>query len=65
MELLFQRLIQAFDLKECKVKGKTKNGVFILASVWVYQICFLKNYRENKPLAIIKEQIENARWRLK
>lgn len=65
IELLFQRLIQAFDLKECKVKGKAKNGAFVITSIWVSQIYFLKNYRENKPLANIKEQIEKARWRLK
>lgn len=65
IELLFQRIMQAFDLKECPVKGKAKNGAFVLASVWLYQICFLKNYRENKPLADVKEQIEKARWRIK
>ena len=65
MELLFQRIIQAFDLKKCCVKGKGKNGTFILASVWVYQICWLKNYRAQKNPAIVKEQIENARLRLK
>lgn len=65
IELLFQRIIQAFDLKECPVKGKAKNGAFVLASVWLYQICFLKNHRENKPLADVKEQIEKARWRIK
>jgi len=65
IELLFQRIIQAFDLKMCKVKGKAKNGAFVLASVWTYQICFLENYRENKPLANIKEQIDKARWRIK
>lgn len=65
VELLFQRIMQAFDLKECPVKGKAKNGAFVLASVWLYQICFLKNYRENKPLADVKEQIEKARWRIK
>jgi len=65
IELLFQRLIQTFDLKECPVKGKAKNGAFVLASVWLYQICFLKNYRENRPLADVKEQIEKARWRIK
>jgi hypothetical protein len=65
VELLFQRIIQAFDIKECPVKGKAKNGAFVLASVWLYQICFLKNHRENKPLADVKEQIEKARWRIK
>ncbi len=65
IELLFQRIMQAFDLRECPVKGKAKNGAFVLASVWLYQICYLKNYRENKPLADVKEQIEKARWRIK
>ncbi len=65
IELLFQRLIQAFDLKECKVKGKAKNGVFVLASVWAYQICWLDNYRKKKNPADVKEHIENARFRLK
>jgi len=65
IELLFQRIIQAFDLKTCQVKGKAKNGVFVIASVWVYQILFLNNYRNKKPLADVKEQIENARFRLK
>lgn len=65
VELLFQRIMQAFDLRVCPVKGKAKNGAFILASVWLYQICFLKNYEENKPLADVKEQIEKAQWRIK
>ncbi len=65
IELLFQRIIQAFDLKTCQVKGKAKNGAFILASVWTYQICFLKNHKENKPLVYVKEQIDKARWRIK
>ena len=65
VELLFQRIIQAFDLKQCPVKGKAKNGAFVLASIWLYQICFLKKHRENKPLADVKEQIEKARWRIK
>jgi hypothetical protein len=65
IELLFQRIIQAFDLKKCKVKGLHKNGAFVLATVWVYQICFMQNYKNQKPLAVIKEQIEKARWRIK
>jgi hypothetical protein len=65
IELLFQRVIQAFDLKECKVTGEAKNGAFVLASVWVYQICWLNNYRKKKNPANVKEQIENARFRLK
>jgi hypothetical protein len=64
IELLFQRLIQAADLKECRVKGEGRNGAFVLASVWLYQICFLGNYREGKVLAIIKELLEGARWRI-
>ena len=65
IELLFQRIIQAFELKDCPVKGLARNGAFVLATVWVYQICFLINYRERKPLAIIKERIEKARWRIR
>ncbi len=65
IELLFERIMQTFDLRTCPVKGKAKNGTFVLASVWLYQICYLKNYRENKPLANVKEQIEKARWRIK
>lgn len=65
IELLFQRIMQAFDLKECKVMGEGKNGAFVLASVWGYQICWLKNYRRKKNPALVKEQIENARFRLK
>lgn len=64
IELLFQRLIQAADLKECQVKGAGRNGAFVLASVWLYQICFLADYRAGKPLAQIKEHLEEARWRL-
>ena len=65
IELLFQRLIQAFDLKACQVLGQAKNGAFVLASVWAYQLCWLHNYRQQKNPALIKEQIENARFRLR
>ena len=65
IELLFQRIIQAFDLKKCQVKGKGKNGAFILASVWTYQVCWLNNYRRKKNPADVKEHIENARLRIK
>ena len=51
LELLFQRLIPSADLKECQVKGEGRNGAFVLASVWLDQICYLANYREGKPLA--------------
>lgn len=64
-ELLFQRLIQATELKECQVKGEGRNGAFVLANVWLYQICFLTDYREGKPLAHIKEQLDCARWRIR
>jgi hypothetical protein len=64
-ELLFQRISQAADLKRCPVKGRGRNGAFILASVWLYQVCFLDDYRANKPLARIKHHLEGARWRLK
>jgi len=64
IELLFQRIIQATDLKSCQVKGAGKNGAFVLASVWLYQLVFLMNFRQNKPLSVIKEQVESARWRI-
>ena len=64
IELLFQRIIQAADLKECRVKGEGRNGAFVLASVWLYQICFLADYREGKPLAHIKDHLDCARWRI-
>src|SRR5207253_2266715 len=50
IEMLFQRVIQACDLKSCHVKGLFLNGAFVIASVWIYQIIFLSNYREGKPL---------------
>jgi len=58
-------VIQAVDLEECKVKGEAKNGAFVLASVWAYQIWWLNNYRKKKNPAAVKEHIENARFRLK
>ncbi len=64
IELLFQRIIQVADLKECRVKGEGRNGAFVLANVWLYQICFLTNYRDGKPLACIKDQLDCARWRI-
>jgi hypothetical protein len=64
IELLFQRIIQAMGLKECQVKGEGRNGAFVLASVWLYQICYLTNYREGKPLACIKDHLDCARWRI-
>jgi len=64
IELLFQRIIQASDLKKCQVKGNGKNGAFVLASVWLYQIIFLTNHRQRKSLANVKEQVDLARWRV-
>ena len=64
IELLFQRVTQAADLKECKVKGEGRNGAFVLASVWLYQICFLADYCEGKPIAHVKDHLDCARWRI-
>lgn len=64
IELLFQRVIQATDIKKCKVKGLGKNGAFVLASVWLYQLIFWCNHQASKPLTIIKEQVDLARWRV-
>ncbi len=64
IELLFQRIIQASGLKECPVKGRGRNGAFALASVWLYQVCCLVNYRSGKPVAEIKDQVDCARWRI-
>jgi hypothetical protein len=64
IELLFQRVIQVSDVKECKVKGLGKNGAFVLASVWLYQLVFWCNHQADKPLTIIKEQVDLARWRV-
>lgn len=64
IELLFQRVIQACDLKSCPSKGLNRNGAFVIASVWLYQIVFLCNYRAGRPVAHIKEQLDLARWRI-
>jgi hypothetical protein len=64
IELLFQRVIQASDLKACPSKGLNRNGAFVIASVWLYQIIFLCNYRQGRAVAHIKEQLELARWRI-
>jgi hypothetical protein len=64
IELLFQRVIQACDLKRCPSKGLMLSGAFVIASVWLYQIIFLCNYRQGRPVAHIKEQLELARWRI-
>lgn len=64
IELLFQRIIQACDLKACPTKGLARTGTFVLASVWLYQVLFLDNYRHHRPAAHIKEIIDEARWRI-
>lgn len=64
IELLFQRIVQAAGLKECPAKGAGRNGAYVLASVWLYQVCFLVDYRAGKPLAHIKDHFDCARWRI-
>jgi hypothetical protein len=64
IELLFQRVIQSVDLKACPVKGWSRNGAFVLASVWLYQVIFLSNHRRGRPTAHVKEQVDLARWRI-
>jgi hypothetical protein len=64
IELLFQRIIQSGELKECRVKGEGRNGAFVLANVWLYQVCFLSDYRAGRPVGCIKEQLDGARWRI-
>jgi hypothetical protein len=64
IELLFQRLIQACDLKACPTKGLARTGTFVIASVWLYQGLFLDNHRHHRPVAHIKEIIDEGRWRI-
>jgi hypothetical protein len=64
IELLFQRVMQAADLKACPRKGLGRNGAFVIASVWLYQAVFLSNYRAGRPAAHVKEQLDLARWRI-
>jgi hypothetical protein len=64
IELLFQRLIQACDLKVCPTKGLARTGTFVIASVWLYQGLFLSNHRQHRPVAHIKEIIDEGRWRI-
>jgi hypothetical protein len=64
IELLFQRIIQACDLKVCPTKGVARTGTFIIASVWLYQVLFLDNYRHHRPLVHLKESIDKGRWRI-
>jgi hypothetical protein len=64
IELLFQRILQACDLKACPTKGLARTGAFVIASVWLYQALFLSNYRHHRPFAHVKEIIDEARWRI-
>ena len=64
IELLFQRIIQACDLKVCPAKGLARTGTFVIASVWLYQVLFLNNHRQQRPVAHIKEIIDEGRWRI-
>lgn len=64
IELLFQRVIQACDLKACPVKGWSRNGSLVIASVWLYQVIFLSNHRRGRQTAHVKEQVDLARWRI-
>ena len=64
IELLFQRIVQACDLKVCPAKGLARTGTFVLASVWLYQVLFLDNPRHHRPVARIKEIIDEGRWRI-
>lgn len=64
IELLFQRVIQSADLKACPAKGWARNGAFVIASVWLYQLIFLSNHREGRCAAHVKEQLDLARWRV-
>jgi hypothetical protein len=64
IELLFQRVIQVCDLKQCPVKGLHRNGAFVLANVWLYQVIFWHNLNNGLPLSKIKESVDLARWRV-
>jgi hypothetical protein len=64
IELLFQRIMQACALKTCPTKGLARTGPFVIASVWLYQVLFLDNYRHHRPVAHIKDIIDEGRWRI-
>jgi hypothetical protein len=64
VELQFQRVMQAVDLKRCPVKGFARAGAFVLASVWLYQIVVRHNLREGAHPTHVKELIDAARWRV-
>ena len=64
IELLFQRIMQVFDLTSCPTKGLNRNGGFVIASVWLYQVVAWNNYKRGEPIAEVKETIDLARWRI-
>lgn len=64
IELLFQRIIQVFDLKMCPTKSLRRNGAFIITAVWLYQLTCWSNYQQGKLIAQVKETIDLARWRI-
>jgi hypothetical protein len=64
IELLFQRVMQAFDLRSCPTKSLRRNGALVIASVWAYQVICWSNYQQGKPIPGVKETIDLARWRV-
>lgn len=64
IELLFQRVMQAFDLKRCPTKSLRRNGAFIITAVWLYQVICWDNYQQGRPVAEVKGTIDLARWRI-
>jgi hypothetical protein len=64
IELLFQRVMQAFDLRSCPTKSLRRNGAFIVAAVWTYQVICWVNHQQGSPIAEVKETIDLARWRI-
>jgi hypothetical protein len=64
IELLFQRIMQTCDLKICPTKGLARSGTFVVTCGWLYQVLFLDNYRHHRPVAHIKEIIDEGRWRI-
>lgn len=64
IELLFERVMQAFDLRSCPTRSLRRNGAFIISSVWAYQVICWSNHQQGKPIAEVKETIDLARWRI-
>ena len=56
--------MQTCDLTACPAKGLARSGTFVMACGWLYQVLFLDNYRHYRPLAQIKEFIDEARWQI-